>query len=340
MTLPAIHICYNNKQELHIYRISRQLIDIDYKSVGFEVHYGVYKCIMLNTGRNYTGHKVPLLKSHNIGKADSLKLAVYHNANNDFKVNIQFGDNRIYPHYKGLKSLIILGGIHTDISLSKLSDSNLGEPYNNCMKKSNPESSSFASESIKNASKLGFDYTYHNCYEYYACRKLADKLKCTCPGIYETNSVKICYDVWGFITEYSKINYTLECQKLCPIECDFVYYTATSKSVPVSERAYGKKKEPFEEYFNEIYPNQMPIFDLDKISSFFIYYEDHKETKLQEVEKMTFADLVSTIGGCLGLFLGLSLFSLIEMVEMLTYLIYWIKDSYKNRRISPDNKKI
>lgn len=62
------------------------------------------------------------------------------------------------------------------------------------------------------------------------------------------------------------------------------------------------------------------------------------ETKLTEVEKMTLTDLISTVGGCLGLFLGLSLFSLIEIIEVLTYSFFLVQSSLSKRKISPKKK--
>jgi hypothetical protein len=48
-----------------------------------------------------------------------------------------------------------------------------------------------------------------------------------------------------------------------------------------------------------------------------IFYNDLKETVITENVKISLADLVSSIGGTLGLFVGMSLLSAIEVFELL-----------------------
>lgn len=183
MFLPAIHICHNQDQKLHIFSSIYKLSQIDYRNVGFELKYGTFNCMMLNTGRNYSGHAVPLLISNIVGRKNAFKLYIYTGQLNKFFIN--FGKNNILPIHQNIKSLELRKGTTTDISLSKLSDTNLGEPYDTCKKNFKPKNG-FAFESFNSVSKLGFDYNFNHCNEYYACLKLADKNNFTCPGIYET----------------------------------------------------------------------------------------------------------------------------------------------------------
>ena len=105
-----------------------------------------------------------------------------------------------------------------------------------------------------------------------------------------------------------------ECISQCPLECEYVTYEAS-----VSQLDY-----PNRQHFEEL-----------KISKLFIEYENmslemYKKTHLRlnihlksmehteiiEMAKMTAIDLISNLGGVLGIFLGLSIFSLVEIGEL------------------------
>jgi hypothetical protein len=52
-----------------------------------------------------------------------------------------------------------------------------------------------------------------------------------------------------------------------------------------------------------------------------IYYSEFKYTEIAELEKTSLIDLICNIGGTLGLFLGASLLSLVEIFEALLAIV-------------------
>ena len=46
-----------------------------------------------------------------------------------------------------------------------------------------------------------------------------------------------------------------------------------------------------------------------------VYYSELKYTEIQQLEKNTLVDLICGIGGTLGLFIGASVLSLVEIIE-------------------------
>ena len=60
-----------------------------------------------------------------------------------------------------------------------------------------------------------------------------------------------------------------------------------------------------------------------------IYYDELRETVINQEAKMSWTDLVSNIGGSLGLFLGMSFLSIVEFIELFirTILIILKKDN-------------
>jgi hypothetical protein len=54
--------------------------------------------------------------------------------------------------------------------------------------------------------------------------------------------------------------------------------------------------------------------------SFSIYYDTLSYKRLIEVEKMNFVDLIANIGGTLGLFLGMSFLSFIQLIDLMIHI--------------------
>jgi amiloride-sensitive sodium channel subunit alpha/amiloride-sensitive sodium channel subunit gamma len=109
------------------------------------------------------------------------------------------------------------------------------------------------------------------------------------------------------------------CGSECPLECNSVDY----------EFSYSSSDFPTEEYFDsfklnssskEIYLNGEYVSFEAYRKSFIglnIYYPYLKYTEIVEVEKYSLIDLLSNIGGTLGLFLGISFLSFVEIFEIL-----------------------
>ncbi len=68
---------------------------------------------------------------------------------------------------------------------------------------------------------------------------------------------------------------------------------------------------------------------LESFVSFSIFYESLAYTQINEMPQMDLIGLMANIGGNLGLFLGVSLFSLCEIVEVLIEIIYIRNETHK-----------
>ncbi len=72
----------------------------------------------------------------------------------------------------------------------------------------------------------------------------------------------------------------------------------------------------------------------DNIVSLKIYYSELKYTEINQVFSFSFWDLVSAVGGNLGLFLGVSLLSILELVQVL-FLV--VSMTFGRKKISAEN---
>lgn len=329
IVMPALHICYEFKRDIFIYRITFEKKQIYYADLAFEIKYGKSKCALINTGRNLTGHKVPLLTAGNKGQEYGIKISFYMPVTDTIFLNI--GKNDILPSTKDLHSLTISAGTSNFVSVSKIKDKNLGEPFSNCKKdlsslkgfKSKPFEATF--------NRSGFTYSYENCYETCVCMALAPENECTCTGIYETNYDRECMSVGSFNQGAIAFNKT-NCYHLCPIECDHEYYTNILTSLPTERSSFSKNKVIFSDYFKQL-SNITPEFNISRVSSLFVYFDDFRIMQLKELEKISTVDLISSIGGCLGLFLGLSLLSIMEVIDIFIELINFMHQSVRTNII-------
>jgi len=117
-------------------------------------------------------------------------------------------------------------------------------------------------------------------------------------------------------------NYT-ECLPLCPTECNtqefkistsFLTYPHLSNVKSLSENPIIKSKY---ENISNVTVNQLR----ESIVSVAIYYEDLSYTVISKEPKISLLDLISSIGGIMGIFLGISFLSLLEIVEFIILVI-------------------
>jgi hypothetical protein len=108
---------------------------------------------------------------------------------------------------------------------------------------------------------------------------------------------------------------------MCPLECHRAFYTHTSL---VSD-SLSRKKVELDYANNTILTKTLRDLSLDKLKQSIvklsIFYDELRYTEIVESERMTLVDLLSGLGGVLGLFLGASLLSFLEIAEIIAELL-------------------
>ena len=316
MIFPQITICYG--PETHIYKSYFQEHFIKLEEVTYRLNFGPWSCDFINSGRNISGHRVTLLTTRVIGKNNGLKLALYI-PKSSIPTYFIVNHNNELTTMKDIISLKAHPGVHNDLVLTKEIDENLGEPFNKCHHDLNTKAT-LDSIPFQNIRKSGFNYRYVNCYEACFCMYLATEFNCTCPHLYETNHSEFCYLKNLFRRKEINFDHEKMCDKHCPRECNFNYIKPTITKYRSDSLPFNLDETAFQSYFQS--KESKPEYDLDQISSLYFYFNDLREYDFIEKEKFGIIDMVASIGGCLGLFLGLSLFSLIEIVEVIGELFY------------------
>ena len=114
------------------------------------------------------------------------------------------------------------------------------------------------------------------------------------------------------------------CHDLCPIDCKVSSYTTSISysefptKIFYQDFLFNGKLEKYRQYFaaNLSYPIMKK-----SLTSVFIYFDQLQFTHISEQEAMSTSVLISNIGGTLGLFAGISLLSLLELVELFIYVL-------------------
>ena len=111
--------------------------------------------------------------------------------------------------------------------------------------------------------------------------------------------------------------------KECPLECNRTEIRTSVSMLSLSGYLYMDYINKNANLFSDF--NSTSIDDLkakESITKINIYYDSLTYEKSNESAKLTWIDLVSTIGGSLSLFMGISIFSFFELIELLIEAIF------------------
>ena len=295
----------------------------------YDVVYG--NCYRFNSGKHENGTKRKLRKLNKVGIRDGLMLDLFVG---DGSGPFSLGSGaRIFIHNHSFipnpyEGFIVKTGTLTSVILSKTYSKKMPYPYSNCV-----------SDLERVDSKLykiitGRNNTYKKsdclnlCYQY----KLTNTCSCY-DTTYEPISIKDrpCISINDIICLYKIIIlFAMEesnnlCDDECPLECESLTYAYTISHAGYPSKAIANEmlKDPV---LLSGLDNKSNIIDFnylrENILAVSIYFDALQSTVIEESEQMNFVDLVSGIGGTLGLFLGVSVLTLVEIIELFCELIF------------------
>ena len=109
------------------------------------------------------------------------------------------------------------------------------------------------------------------------------------------------------------------CSPYCPLECNSNEYQITTTFSQYPTRQYAEQNLIKNPVIASKFQNEKLIYETIKQSvlSLNIYYDDLSYTESVESPKLEIVDLVSNIGGVMGVFVGASLLSFFEIIEVI-----------------------
>jgi hypothetical protein len=311
----------------------------------FDPYYG--NCYSFNTGFNSSGHRVKLKESSVSGWLFGLQLELYvnHNENlslfNDAKGLLVRINNSSYLVDQSLDGIRISPGLRTNLAISREFNFIMPQPYSNCLVDS--QFRNYDSDLFRLILNSPYQYSQKFCLEQCFQREVLSQCNCTASvfvSLYkDAHQCGNTYEILCGFNTFSKIylanNFIKDqCLPSCPLECNNSNFKISSSSNVIN----GNK------YVNHIMHNPNLLQDFtsksvdantakESVSYLNIYYESLSYKLSYESPKMTMFTLLASIGGNLSLFLGISVFSLCELIQLFI-------ECYFMKRVKVEVKKI
>ena len=302
----------------------------------FHFEYG--NCFQYNVGLNMSNQSVDL-KSVSFGSKYcglSFKIGPLINENSfpltPSKGLIVYIHNQTETPNFYSNSLSVEPGKETSIMIDRKIGFSLPSPYSECVDLSNGYDSEFYQILTKYGTKKSH-YRQFDCFCLCITQKpIEDECGCYFTAIHRfrlsipcTNSTQL--ECLGkkltFITNNLQL-FVGECaETVCPLECDSYEYNTQVTSLDYPSMEFYELLEINETQSK--YNIDLSTYDLYRqyFYSLNFYYASTIYTYVSESPQMTLVGLLSALGGSLGMFVGLSVFSLLEVFEVLFRLI-WI----------------
>jgi len=293
----------------------------------YNFYYG--NCYQFNSGFNSTGHRIDNKFSTRSGRFNGLRLELFIDSNPEFELfNINHGavviiGNNTQRFITDSDGIFLNTGSEIDLVIERSFTNQLKYPYSQCqLEEIFPDSSS--SYLYQEIFKLNISYTQKFCYQ--MCLQAISISKCNCSdgSLPDLNGSKLCLtkeQVNCLNLMYANFSEGLDefnkCD--CPLECnsyDFNYFTSFTK---FPDSLYGDK---IYNYSKINFPSKFEYADIERrlkknVLKVNIFYDKLSYTQTIESPSVSFVSLVSDIGGSLGLCLGMSFLSFIELLEVM-----------------------
>ena len=307
----------------------------------FDSFYG--NCYVFNSGFDSNGNKVSLKTTTTAGWFFGLKLDFYVNYNEHLSlINSIFSglgaiihiENSSYSSKQSMRGIQLASGFRTFLSVDRMFKHTLPKPYSNCEINENSPKTSYSDlyDLIANSS---YEYTQELCFEQCLQKAIIKECKCSFSYVFSLFNVETCITNSQINCSYNFFmhNYIMliqdTCIGLCPTECNATIYQTTSNynrlKGDLLADYINQNARLSSDFLNKTIDSETASKSVVSVN---IFYESLSYKITTESPKMDLVSLLASIGGNLGLFLGVSLFSLCEMIQVLIE-IYFIKMSSK-----------
>ncbi|RNA01929.1 amiloride-sensitive sodium channel subunit gamma [Brachionus plicatilis] len=292
-------------------------------------------CYKFNSGKNLLGNKIEIQSSSIPGKQNGLRLELFAGfLDQDLSLTRSTGIHLfIHNHsaaiFSQYDSISLSNGFDTDIVVSQEHSHKLSKPHSNCIK--DPTSfDSFQSGLYRKSIEMFGRYQQKTCLIMCYDEFIKDTFGCYYPGAIEAKSATFCdYQVFLLATNayknFSSSGQSWKCFDKCPNECDTVKFNFKISQANFPTPFYSQLMIENHKY----YPNQARNFSSyemvkKSVVAVNVYHDDISLTLVQETPAMNINQLISNIGGILGICVGMSILSFVEIFDILLKLAIYI----------------
>ena len=302
----------------------------------FDLYYG--NCYSFNSGSNSTGQSVALKQSSIPGLNFGLQLELYVNYYEQLALfNSATGGLGLLVRVDNESHIIdhIMGGIQvsasqaTFVSLGREFKTSLAQPYSDCAL--DPENPVFSSDLYDLIRSSKYDYTQSFCIEQCLQDLIVQKCNCSFPALVSLFNSSRCIEIGCGMMQYSKVfaqnNYIQKlCEPRCPLECNSTTFTYTTANFALVNNIYANIIRSRPNLASDfISRNLSESAAKESVAQLNVFYDSLTYRVSEESPQWDMLTLLANLGGNLGLYLGVSMFSVCEWVTTLLEIYFWKK---------------
>lgn len=267
----------------------------------FVSYYG--QCYRFNSGKNFKGHSIPILNSTIAGLDDSFYLTIDPSLDMVLWVHSYVSPPILSDYNNHFGRIFASAYSYTQLIIDRTTETKLSLPYNDCLND--------VTQFKLNKTIIDYILSKNEIYSRVKCLELCFDLEyiennqCQCSSVTIGNVWQQCWlelekknqssCTWYFKQNFYTSSITEKCAKYCPLECTQISYSVEISSIHLVNSSLTKLK---------------------------VFYRSLKFTSITQEPKILLIDLVSNIGGTFGLFVGVSFVTIIEIIEVLTELVF------------------
>ena len=298
-----------------------------------------YRYFKFNSGKNSSGYSVDIKKVKKSGKSNGFTAEFFIGSPESFPYKDRYTKNYDHSFYihnssidpiaSDLDSIRISSGKSTNLLVKRVVSIKLGYPFNDCL----PDVSradAFDSVFFRHIlTQTNSSYRQKDCFDLCQASYLINKCNNSIPldtvktlySIY-TSNLTDCFDYYW--ADFFKQDINEFCLPFCPLECQTISYDISMTFSEFPNPEYAKVLMQNPKIISKYPPNHNITYEELKQSvlSVTIYYEDNTYTEITQVAKTGITDLISSMGGLLGLFIGISFLSFGEIIEIIFEVIF------------------
>jgi hypothetical protein len=176
--------------------------------------------------------------------------------------------------------------------------------------------------------KLSKNYRQKYCLQLCSQRYLINKCGCYDSYLPSLNYSEPCIELSNLTCGYfnyvafHELGISAECFTECPVECQTISYGLTTSQLIYPSLSYSELLKKYQDYLNIVSKGSINRnfndYNLIRQSTLAvnIYFEDIGYTIVSEYPAKTIEQFLADIGGLMGLCLGTSLLSFVELIEI------------------------
>ncbi len=287
------------------------------------------KCFRYNSGKNIYGNKIDIINTTVYGKPNNLRIGFNLDGTVEFReILIQIHNHTSPPYDLENGGYWLKTGSVNYFEIERVFNEKLPEPYNDCLE--DVDSFKLNKTIIDYIKELEKSYSQIECYRLCSHLFSMQESNCSCSRnlknfeadclVYPNDplfnsEIKKC--VANYLKTFRVKEQFEKCRQFCPKECDSMNYIINNyyKSYPNKGTIRNSGELSYYKTYETLHDHYIRLF---------VYFTDLKYTLISESPKTETFSFISSIGGILGLFLGISFLSLIEIFEIAYEIFFYL----------------